>query len=269
MGTFARRMGQLAARSFESESASILKSGAANKHGLSRLLDATLREGHDMKTFGLGTAASLASRERYARFTLSMHAVYSGMEEALDTSTSPPVRLVWDRFGDYLRRSPSLALDLMEVGAAVQTPCSTATKVYLDAIRSAAADDDATGGGRLLGHLYCRYFADLFGGQALALPTRLALGLNPTSPRHYDFGDFVKGRRREAIESVYEVLNEAGESMGPGARGDEVRAAVAYEARRAFACNVGVYAEDGRLYVDTARGVCNVIAGWASSKSKR
>ena len=40
----------------------------ANKEGLSLLLDGTLKAGHDMKTFGLGTAASLSSVERYARF---------------------------------------------------------------------------------------------------------------------------------------------------------------------------------------------------------
>ena len=35
-------------------------------------------------------------------------------------------------------------------------------------------DDDANDGARLVGHLYCRYFADRFGGQARAAPTRLA-----------------------------------------------------------------------------------------------
>lgn len=47
-----------------------------------------------MTTFGLGTAASLASRERYTRFTTSLHGVYSAMESSLDASASPPVRLL-------------------------------------------------------------------------------------------------------------------------------------------------------------------------------
>lgn len=214
MGSFGKRLGQLAARSLESESARILKTGSANKRGLSLALDATLREGHDMKTFGLGTAAALASRKRYARFTSSMHAVYEKMELALDASTSAPNRLVWARHGLTLRRAPALAADLAEVGASLPIlQITPATQAYLDAIDAAAADDEARGGGRLLGHLYCRYFADLFGGQALAVPTRCALSLGPASPRHYEFGDFVAGRRREVIESVYASLNEAGEAM--------------------------------------------------------
>lgn len=94
MGSFGRRLGQLAARSLESESTRILKAGSANKRGLSKLLDATLREGHDMQTFGLGTAAALASRERYGRFTSSVHAVYDRMEASLDRSSSIPNALV-------------------------------------------------------------------------------------------------------------------------------------------------------------------------------
>jgi hypothetical protein len=99
MGEFAKRLGQLAARSFQSESARILTSARLNKHGLSLALDKTLRDGHDMRVFGLGTAASLADRERYARFTASMHAVYSAMEHRLDHSVSPANRLVWDPLG--------------------------------------------------------------------------------------------------------------------------------------------------------------------------
>lgn len=270
MGSFGRRLGQLAARSLESESARILKSGSANKRGLSKLLDATLREGHDMQTFGLGTAAALASRERYSRFTSSMHAVYDRMEASLDRSGSVPIALVWGRHGDHLRRAPALAEDLAEVGVQPGAAISPATQAYLDAIDCAAADDERRGGGRLLGHLYCRYFADLFGGQALAAPSRYALALGPCSPRHYDFGGFVAGRRREAIESVYEALNEAGDAMDAGAGGgDPTRAAVAEEARRAFALNVSVYAEDGRLYADAARGVANVIGGWAAARVER
>merc|ERR1740117_2190952 len=37
-----------------------------------------------MKVFGMGTLASMASRERYLRFTHAMYGVYSTMEEELD-----------------------------------------------------------------------------------------------------------------------------------------------------------------------------------------
>ena len=62
----------------------------------------------------------------------------------------------------------------------------------------------------LVGHLYTRYFADLFGGQALALPTRLALRLGEESPRHYDFGNFGRERRAN-IEAVYGAINDTTE----------------------------------------------------------
>ena len=71
MGTFAKRLGQLATKSLETDSMSIMKTIAANKvpHSLAKQLDTTLREGHDMKVFGVGTMASMASVERYRRFT--------------------------------------------------------------------------------------------------------------------------------------------------------------------------------------------------------
>ena len=155
MGTFAKRLGQLAARSLESESSQILRSGAANKRGLSLALDGTLRKSHDMKVFGLGTLASLSSRERYSRFTASMHAVYSAMEGRLDASKSAPTQRLWSRFGPQLRRTEALAADLDEaIGAdsASRVAVTPATASYVAAIVSAADDDDANDGARLVGH---------------------------------------------------------------------------------------------------------------------
>ena len=170
MGTLAKRLQQIAARSFESESSNIIKNVAANKHGLSKLLDSTLRTSHDMRVFGLGTAASMSSRERYLRFTASMHAIYSTMERHLDASPSNANAAVWKPFGNSLRRASLLYGDLDEAIALlpVDTPPANtpATAAYVAAIDAAAEADAANGGGRLLGHLYCRYFADLFGGQA-------------------------------------------------------------------------------------------------------
>ena len=261
MGTFAKRLGQLAARSLESESSQILRSGAANKRGLSLALDGTLRKSHDMKVFGLGTLASLSSRERYSRFTASMHAVYSAMEGRLDASKSAPTQRLWSRFGPQLRRAEALAADLDEaigrLGAESAVAVTPATASYVAAIGSAADDDDANDGARLVGHLYCRYFADLFGGQALAAPTRLALGLGPHSPRHYtfDFGEF--GGRRALIEALYEEINTAGERL----RDDGQRAAVVREAELAFAHNVAVYREEGRLVGDSVVAAANLLKG--------
>ena len=62
MGSFAKALGRLSRRSLETESANILKTCQANKvpGSLSLALDGTLRSGHDMKTFGLGTMAAMA-----------------------------------------------------------------------------------------------------------------------------------------------------------------------------------------------------------------
>ena len=151
--------------------------------------------------------------------------------------------------------------DLAEVGAWPAASPSPQTSLYVQAIHDAAAADNATGGARILGHVYCRYFADLFGGQALAGPYRYALGLAPTSPRHYDFGAFGAARR-ESIAAIYAGLNEAGDALAD----DEAREAVVGEARTAFAHNVHVYREEGRLLADGALGIANMAAGFARAR---
>ena len=109
--------------------------------------------------------------------------------------------------------------------------------------------------------LYCRYFADLFGGQALAAPYRWALGLGASSPLHYDFGEFGK-ERRASIERIYEALNESGEML----KADEAHEAVVEEARTAFHHNVLLYKEEGRLLVDGALGMAKMVGGFARSR---
>ena len=87
MGSFAKALGQMARKSLETESANIIKVGCVFLRGMQTLaqslggdvqtvkankipgslslsLDGTLSRGHDMKTFGLGTVAALANRER-------------------------------------------------------------------------------------------------------------------------------------------------------------------------------------------------------------
>lgn len=308
MGSFARSLGLVARRSLETESAVILKEGRANKvpGSLSHALDGTLNAGHDMKVFGLGTLAALAHRPRYARFTASMLGVYEAMERELDAaslhgSDRAPAALVWDAFGPALRRAPSLRADLKDViesqacHAAAHLP-SPATQAYLRAIERAGQRDLEESGATMLGHLYCRYFADLFGGQMLGGPTNAALGLPPQTPRHYRFdfqlpefsppssssppsppspptsisppekiyggGEKVEsataavGDRRLFIEALYRRLNMAGAQLSTAQR-----TAVVEEALLAFQLNAELYAEEKPLYLDAARGALNVVLG--------
>ena len=270
MGSFAKAVAQLgnvasarlAAPAAGHSSRGILQTSRANKTGLSLLLDQTLKSGHDMKTFGLGTAASLSSVDRYARFTAGMVQVYGTMERSLDASSSPATLPLWKRFGDALRREPSLVLDLADV-ATTEHPVTPATLAYCAAIEAAAAADDADGGGRMIGHVYCRYFADLFGGQALAAPTRYALApaVLPGTPRHYEFGAFG-ANRRENIEALYAAFNEAGDALGSEA----ALQTIVEETRAAFGHNVALYTEEGELWSGAARGVGNMVGGFARAK---
>ena len=290
MGSFAKALGRISRRSLETESANILKTCKANKvpGSLSLALDGTLRSGHDMKTFGLGTMAAMAGVPRYARFTHAMFHVYAAMEHELDSSTAaaPPTAAakMWREHGAVLRRADKLRADIDDVlpllrgakqnGAAegsmslargctsalvqlgADAPPSPATEAYVEAVAAAGAHDRESGGARLLGHLYCRYFADLFGGQMLELPFNVALGLVPGTPRHYGF-DFSGGGRREFIEKLYADINEAGALLS-----EAECAAVVDEALLAFAHNAAVYAEEP-MTVDAARGVANLLVGGA------
>ncbi|GMH73450.1 hypothetical protein TrST_g10906 [Triparma strigata] len=241
----------------------ILQTSSANKTGLSLRLDSTLKDGHDMKTFGLGTAATLSSRHRYAKFTSSMLHAYEALENSLDECASEPVSHVWKEFKDDLRRSEKLKEDFYDVKDALDCfEPSVATKGYVNSMVLAGKRDDKDGGGRLIGHLYCRYFADLMGGQVLAYPTRLALGLKGGTPRHYDFGKFGE-ERKVNVERLYRAFNEAGEMMGPEKIEDVVE-----ETYLAFEENVKVYKEDGRLWQDSAIGGFNVVKGLLHAQTK-
>eukprot|EP00937_MAST-01D_sp_MAST-1D-sp2_P007718 g7718.t1 len=295
MGSFAKALGQLSRKSLETESANILRTVRANKvpGSLSQALDTTLRTGHDMKTFGLGTMAAMGSVPRYARFTHAMLHVYAAMERELDASAATPAyTAVWSDYGAVLRRAERLRADLDDVlsladagagadsdyaaalaahGADAQP--SPATCAYVAAIEAAGADDREHGGARLLGHLYCRYFADLFGGQMLEWPFNVALGLAPGTPRHYSFAfPAAVGSRRAFIEDVYARINTAGEQLRagagvgpgacPGAQGDAALDAVVDEALLAFRHNAHVYSEEP-MAADAVRGVVNMMAGGA------
>jgi heme oxygenase len=272
MGSFAKRLGQWSRRSLESESAHLFHDVKANKvpGSLSLLLDSTLKEGHDMKVFGMGTLSSMASRVQYQRFLTNLHAVYSTMEEELDATSIPAIkssviRSVWKHHEATLRRSGRFQDDLKALDRLIQeendthTPprVSPHTLVYLQAIRVAGEVDRETGSGRLLGHLYCRYFADLFGGQMLARPYQCALQL-PLPPRHLEFDFGIS--RRALLEHLYTDLNKAGELL-TDAQIEDVRK----ESLVAFQHNVQVYSEAPDMLYNAGRGIFNVALGWATS----
>ena len=245
-------------------SSSIMSESKANKvpNSLSNTLDSTLKEGHDVKSFGLGTLATMANMDRYAKFLTSLHAVYDTMERAFDEFPDDAVvGRCWSSRGGVLRREGKIRKDLAQAGIAAPRSwaeedlafLSGATRNYVRRIEDAKVADGKDGGGRLLGHLYCRYFADLFGGQALKTPTKLALALEP-APTMYDF-EFGDGGRAEYIESLYEALNVAGEELGEGGR-----AAVKVEALECFRLNKELYTEGG-IYVDAWRGGVNLAKG--------
>jgi hypothetical protein len=173
-----------------------------------------------------------------------MFHIYSTMENELDATTSPPVQLVWNRFGDQLRRTNALRQDLEEIDSWPVAGPSSETAHYLGTLMDAAQDDNNCAG--------------LFGGQALSAPYRYALELGPGSPKHYDFGAFGNDRH-QSIEGIYQALNEAGEMLPS----DHAKDAVVIEARTAFAHNVSVYSEDGRLVVDGAIGGMKMVSGFA------
>lgn len=241
----------LVSRFFESESRRILRSVKANKQAgsLAMVLDSTLKSGHDMKRFALGTLASMASKERYAQFTWSMLKVYMALEGELDASTGV-TRTLWAAHSDVLRRNERLAGDFAAVSA-VEPAQSAATAAYIERVLLAGTLDRSDGGGRLLGHAYCRYLADLFGGQALATPVQLAVGVRPS---RYDFN--LPSSRHDYIEALYQSFNDAGHQLDTAAV-----EAVRLEAIRAFGLNAELYAEPHGLALAALRGGANTATG--------
>jgi len=258
-------MGQLAAKSLESESSQILRTIASNKvpNSLSQRLDTTLKDSHNMKVFGLGTLSSMSSIERYSKFTNAMYGVYSTMEDELDKSSlsSPAIQTFWSQHGDILRRSEKLRLDLEEVGYG-SNGYSSATKQYISTIRLAGIEDRKDSGGRLLGHAYTRYLADLMGGQVLGTPTRLALGLKEGTPRQYSFHYENDMDRKMYVEKIYKDLNDSGDMVCP-LKSDELESIIS-EARTAFKCNIDVYSEEP-MWIESALGLKNIAVGYFRS----
>merc|ERR1740133_556970 len=106
-----------------------------------------------MKVFGMGTLASMASRERYLRFTHAMYGVYSTMEEELDRCSvelpTPPtpnsndhasanniaIAHFWNRHSEILRRADKLKSDILDISpqdntVSLLSEYTTATEEY-------------------------------------------------------------------------------------------------------------------------------------------
>ncbi|KAJ1418809.1 hypothetical protein B484DRAFT_453583 [Ochromonadaceae sp. CCMP2298] len=245
-----------------SSSGAIFRSSVANKKGLSLLLDSTLRRSHDMKVFGIGAVAEFASRESYRHFHSQRFHFYAAMERKFDqevreaaSSTHRGIALVWPHFSADLRQKPSLLEDLAQVGVpseAHMPPATPATAAYILSIEQASPE-------ALIGHFYCRYFADLFGGSMLGSPTALALALPP--PRFYSF-PAVK-QRGAYIESIYERINAAGDLMDPA-----LQQQVALATEAAFAHNAEVIKEIGMLRISlrAVQGLANVSSAYVKKR---
>ena len=264
----------------------IFRSSVANKSGLSHALDAVMREGHhDMRAFGRGTLAALASRGAYAKFTAAHFHFYSELERRLDDAARgpnpTPTGSVWRRFSEDLRRAPALERDLAVLLDTTpgDHPVSPATAAYMRAIATAAEREESscsrTGDGELrvdaidatpalLAHFYARYLADLFGGSMLGWPTRRALGF-ATTPQFY-VHDALEGgparARADYVERVYEAINDIGARVSDAAAAETVE-----EARRAFAANAAVFAEGGGSSLLRATvGGARVMGGYAAER---
>ena len=68
----------------KSNSAKAFDAARANKTGLSKALDVTLRTDHDMRVFGLGFMASLSSADVYRHFMQQHYFFYRAMEQQFD-----------------------------------------------------------------------------------------------------------------------------------------------------------------------------------------
>eukprot|EP00928_Gymnodinium_smaydae_P000422 TRINITY_DN10166_c0_g1_i1.p1 TRINITY_DN10166_c0_g1~~TRINITY_DN10166_c0_g1_i1.p1 ORF type:complete len:287 (+),score=50.59 TRINITY_DN10166_c0_g1_i1:123-863(+) len=236
-----------------------MKASGVGPGSFARALDEALNQSGDARVFDLGRTACMASVTRYSRFLASMHNVYSAMEEELDRTamSSAAVQRVWSRHGDTLRRAPALQSELDEVAdftayaAAKQSP---PTSRYVASVREAAASDRKTGGARLLGHLYCRYRADLVDGEKLAACTRAALRLAPEAPRQYMCELPAETERSTFLEGVCESFDEAGSMLA-----EEHFDAAVIEAQQAIEHTLAVYSEEP-MYFDAFRGGLNVCA---------
>jgi heme oxygenase len=251
-----------------SSGGSIFKQSSANKSGLSFALDSTMRSGaHDMGVFGTGTLCALTSKRELLTFLRAHHAFYAAMEQHLDAAQTRSGD-VWRLFANDLRRAPALQKDILSLGGSMQPAYSSeGTRAYESRLLYAATEEaQPSAPPLLLGHLYTRYLADLFGGSMLGAPARFALGL-PNTPHFYQHSDAVSCDRRAYIERLYEALNVAGSGLN-----DASIKAVVDEATLAFRLNGSVYRESSFggnvvvMHIGAVIGGARVAVGFAAAR---
>ena len=174
----------------------IFKTSVANKTGLSHALDGVMRSGeHDMRVFGTGTLAALASKSAYAKFAAAHYHFYAELERALDDAAAAgtPSGRLWSKFADELRRAPSLENDLVHLlGTSPSAhPPTPAVANYVRRIAEAADKEIEGGAGQspplLVAHFYTRYLADLFGGSMVRPPPHTRLRARPDETHRNGF----------------------------------------------------------------------------------
>ena len=217
---------------------------------------------HDLRgVFGSGTLRGFATRGSLCGFLRAHLFVYDALEDALDGARGPTAD-AWQPLAPLLKRTQALRADVELLGGDVGVP-SPATAAYVDAVRRAAEVEAEPGAPPLLlGHLYTRFLADLFGGSLLGWPTKLALGLDAV-PAYYVHSPEVANDLAGTIERFYELLNDAGEGLS-----EEGTRRVVEEARTAFELNAGVYLEGpggpgAGMFALAALGALRVAAGHA------
>ena len=244
-GSIAARGARAASTASTTSTSSIFRDSAANKTGLAYALDGTMRSGaHDMKVFGAGALAALASRRNALAFFQGHRHVYKVMERHLDAaaqSHNDPTGALWRRVQRSLRRGEALERDVTELGGSLAEAPSPATQRYVHQLDAAAASPLPL----LVSHFYVRYFADLFGGSMLGKPTRAALntcsGVHFSgTPAFYVHDAAVTTDRRAYIEDLYRAVNVVGEAAHLDAAGTK---ALVTEAEIAFALNAELYRE--------------------------
>jgi heme oxygenase len=231
-------------------SGTIFRKSIANKSGLSAALDTTLKNSHDMRVFGLGAVAEFTT-DKYKHFAIQRYHFYSAMERRFDDAKHGGISKVWPKFAGALRQTPCLISDLKEIKVddPESIPPTLATIAYCERIERCSNDS-------LIGHFYCRYFADLFGGSMLGHPTSLALSI--PFPSFYTFPSHVLDDRAAYIEKIYESINESGVEMG-----ELSSAEVVEEAKAAFHHNAAIITEQGvGLVPYIAGGIFNVSTGY-------
>ena len=188
----------------------------------------------------------------YGHFATALYHVYKAMEDNFDAQPQETgISRVWQGAPE-LCRAEALGKDLAYLGLdPTLSALFPATQEYVDSIHNAAKEDSAL----LLGHFYCRYFADLFGVSMLGYPTKVAVGLPEEYPAFYNFHEAVSAHRQEYIEGLYEALNEEGEKLC-----QDTQAAVVGETKKAFALNANLYTAVAETRVRVFADIQNCMA---------